>query len=135
MSLYNLLHGVSPNALAILQALDLDPTQISRFRDASFGKDGDEHVFDLFCRTGGGNRPDYSNAVLTSHPLYLRDHDDVDDSTYAHYYFRIPQTVLDELTAQGLSLDDVTDITTLGQKTEAAIDAIKSAPMSSKESP
>ena len=128
MSLYNLLHGYNPNAALILRTLDLDPRQIDRFRDASFGKDGDAHVLHLLCRTGGGNREDYANAVLTQHSLYLRDHDDEYDSTYAHYYFRIPQVVLDELTAQGVSLDDVTDGTSLAEKTEAAIEAIKSVP-------
>ena len=128
MSLYNMLHGFSPNAAAILRALDLDPNQIERFRDASFGKDGEAPVLHIFCRTGGGNREDYPNTVLTSHPLYLRDHDDEYDYTYAHYYFKIPQKVLDELAEQKLSLDDVTDTETLQEKTESAIKAIKQGP-------
>lgn len=135
VSLYNLLHGYNPNAVAILRALDFDPRQIERFRDASFSKDGDEHVFDLLCRTGGGNRADYPNAVLTQHPLYLRDRDDESDSTYAHYSFRIPEVVVAELREQGLSLDDVTVTATLGEKMDAAIEAIKSTPLSSKEDP
>ena len=133
MSLYNLLHGFSPNAAALLHALKLDPSQIDRFRDASFGKDGDTHVIHIFCRTGGGNREDCPNTVLTTHPLYLRDHDDDYDCTYAHYYFTIPQAVLDELAEQKLSLDDVTVTETLQQKTEAAIDAIKSMPPPKRE--
>ncbi|HSX22863.1 MAG TPA: hypothetical protein VLE97_08840 [Gaiellaceae bacterium] len=128
MSLYNLLHGFSPNAAALLHALKLDPRQIDRFRDASFGKDGETHVIHIFCRTGGGNREDYPNTVLTSHPLYLRDHDDDYDPTYAHYYFTIPKEVLDELAEQKLSLDDVTVTESLQEKTEAAIEAIKSMP-------
>jgi hypothetical protein len=122
-----MLNGFNPNAGPILAALDLDPRQIERFRDASFGKDGDQPVLHIFCRTGGGNREDYPNTVLTSHPSYLRDHDDDYDPTYAHYYFRIPQTVLDELTAQGLTIDDVADTTTLRDKTDAALAAIKAA--------
>ena len=135
MSLYNMLHGYSPNAAAILHALDLDPKQIDRFRDASFGKDGDRHVLHIFCRTGGGNREDFPNTALTSHPLYLRDHDDAYDCTYAHYYFQIPQKVLDELAEQQLSLDDVTDTETLQEKTDAAIAAIKSTPIPSAKKP
>jgi hypothetical protein len=127
MSLYNMLHGYSPNAGGVLHALDLDPSKIERFRDAGFGKDGDAHVVRILCRTGGGNREDYPNDALTSHPLYLRDHDDDFDSTYAHYYFTIPQTVLDQLAEQGLSLDEVADTETLEQKTQRAIDAIGSA--------
>lgn len=125
-----MLHGYDPNTPAILHALGLDPRQIDRFRDASFGKDGDAHVFHILCRTGGGNREDYPNTVLTSHPLYLRDHDDEYDCTYAHYYFRIPESVLAELKDQGLSLDDVAVTETLRDKTEAAIEAIKTAPVS-----
>jgi hypothetical protein len=128
LSLYNLLNGVNPNARNILQALDLDPHQIERFRDASFGKDGDQHILRIFCRTGGGNRSDYPNTILTSHPSYLRDHDDDYDPTYAHYYFKIPQDVLDQLAAQGLTPEDVVDPTTLREKTEAAIAAIKKGP-------
>jgi hypothetical protein len=128
-----MLHGHNPNAGLILHVLGLDPRQIDRFRDASFGKDGDEHVVDVFCRTGGGNRDDYPNTALTSHPLYLRDRDDEDDSTYAHYYFRIPESVIAELHEQGLSLDDVTATATLGEKMDAAIAAIKSSASPSKE--
>ena len=130
-----MLHGFSPNAAAILHALALDPKQIDRFRDASFGKDGDQHVLHIFCRTGGGNREDYPNTVLTSHPLYLRDHDDEYDCTYAHYYFKIPQSVLDELAEQKLALDDVTDTESLKEKTDAAIAAIKSAPIPPPKKP
>lgn len=128
MSQYNMLHGYSPNAGGVLKALDVDLSKVQRFRDAGFAKDGDSHVLRIFCRTGGGNREDYANEHLTSHPLYLRDHDDDYDCTYAHYYFKIPQTVLDELAAQGMSLDDVTDSTTLADKTQAVIDAIGKAP-------
>ena len=127
MSLYNLLHGCNPNAGPILRALELDPTQIDRFRDASFRKIDDAFVFDLYCRTGGGNRTDYPNVVLTSHSLYLRDGDDADDPTYAHYYFRIPEVVIAGLTEQGMSIDDVVDQMTPGEKMQAAIEALKNA--------
>jgi len=125
MSLYNLLHGHDPNAAHILHALGLQLTDIERFRDASFTKDGDAHVFHILCRTGGGNRVECTNSKLTQHPLYLHDHDDAYDCTYAHYYFRIPQAVLDQLSEQGLSLDDVTDQTSLKEKTENALQAMK----------
>lgn len=127
MSLYNLVHGHNPNASKILRALAIDLHQIDRFRDASFGKDGDAHVFHLLCRTGSSNRASSPNAALTAHPLYVRDHDDDHDPTYAHYYFRIPQEVLDQITAQGLTLDDVTDTETLAEKNQAAIDVLESS--------
>jgi len=129
MSLYNLLHGFDPNASLILDALGISPSQIERFRDASFTKDGDAHVIDVLCRTGGGNRPDFPNFALTSHALYLRDVDDDHDSTYAHYYFRVPPRVLAELAAQGLTLDDVVDPRTFGEKSEAAMETLKHRPI------
>ena len=135
MSLYNLLHGHNPNAGPILRALQLDPTQIERFRDAAFRKIDGGCVFDVYCRTGGGNRSDYPNVALTSHPLYLRDCDDADDSTYAHYYFRIPEGVIAELTEQGMSLEDVADPMTPGEKTQAAIEALKNAGPPPKDGP
>lgn len=135
MSLYNLLYGYNPNAGPILLALDLDPTQIERFRDASFRKLDDEYVFDIYCRTGGGNRFDHPNVALTAHPLYLRDCDDVDDSTHAHYYFRIPEGVFAELTEQGMSIDDVVDKVSPGEKMQGAINALKSAGPPPKENP
>lgn len=130
-----MLHGYNPNAGPILRALELAPTQIERFRDAAFRKIDGEYVFDLYCRTGGGNRPDYPNVVLTSHPLYLRDCDDADDSTYAHYYFRIPESVIAELAVQGVSIDNIVDSMTPGEKTQAAIEALKNAGPSPKDGP
>lgn len=119
-----MLHGHNPNAGPILRALDLDPSQIERFRDASFSKDGEAYVIDVFCRTGGGNRDDYPNDMLTSH-AHLRDQDDEYDCTYAHFYFRVPETVIAELREQGLALDDVTAPMTFQQKSEAALEALK----------
>lgn len=120
-----MLHGWGVNARRILQVLGIDPTQIQRFRDASFAKDGERHVLRIMCRTGGGNRADFPNAVLTQHPRYLRDCDDDFDSTFAYYYFSIPDEVLVELASEGLTLDDVTDTDTLKEKTGRAVDTLK----------
>lgn len=125
MSLYNMLHGYNRNAAGILRTLNLFLDQIDRFRDASFGKDGDAYVFHLLCRTGGPNRKSDPNTTLTSHPLYLRDVDDDHDSTYAHYFFRIPETVLAEIAEQGLALDALVDPTSMAQKTESVLQALK----------
>lgn len=125
MSIYNLLHGVNANAANIFTALGLDPAKISRLRDTFIVKTADAYVICVYTRTGGGNRADYPNTVLTSHPLYLRDHDDESDNTYAHYLFRIPQTVLDDLAAQGLTLADVADDMTPTDKTAAVLEALE----------
>lgn len=120
-----MLHGVNPNAPALLHALNLNPKEIDRLRDVSFGKDGDQVVIHVFCRTGGGNREDYPNTKLVEHPLYIRDEDDDFDSTYAHYYFRVPDEVLKEVAEQGLVIDELVDNETLKEKTDRAVDSLK----------
>jgi hypothetical protein len=124
-----MLHGVNPNAPALLHALGLQPTEIDRLRDVSFGKVGEEIVIHVFCRTGGGNREDYPNTKLVEHPLYIRDEDDNFDCTYAHYYFRLPEEVKTEVAAQGLALEDLVDTETLKEKTDRAVDSLKSMPL------
>lgn len=127
MSLYNMLNGVNPNAPALLHALNLNPADIQRLRDVSFGKDGEEIVIHVFCRTGGGNREDYPNETLTKHPAYIRDEDDDFDCTYAHYYFKLPEEVKKEVEAQGLKLEELVDSESLKEKTDRAIEAIKAS--------
>ena len=105
MSMYNLLHGRNPYALAILQAIDLTPDEVGRFRDA-FVCDGEIVVYTRNC---GGNRECWNESdesansercgcpgctiehTLPKHPLYLRDADDDFDSTYASIYFKLPE--------------------------------------------
>lgn len=120
-----MLHGVNPNAPALLSALKLNPAEIDRLRDVSFGKDGEEIVVHIFCRTGGGNREHYPNTKLVEHPLYIRDEDDSFDSTYAHYYLRLPEEVKAEVAAQGLALEELVDTETLKEKTDRAVDSLK----------
>lgn len=104
MSLYNMMFGTNPLAGVALEALQLSPDDIPRFRDAYF--DAEENHLVIYTRTGGGNReyyggPDgYDNADyegpfnedLEAHPNYLRDEDDDFDSTYAYFYFSIPES-------------------------------------------
>lgn len=87
MSLYNMLFGKNPNTKEILAALGLEECQVERFRDC-FIEDG---KIVIFTRTGGGNREDYPNEALVNHPNYLYDEDDGFDSTYAYYYFSLPE--------------------------------------------
>jgi hypothetical protein len=129
MSLYNLHHGSDLNAVNFLRALELEPDQLDCFRDASFAKDEGECVLHVLCRTDASNRSVYANTAFTAHPLYLRVRDDaydaLYDATYVHHYFKIPQGVLDELGARGLSLDELTDLTALDDRTEAVLEVIK----------
>lgn len=100
MSLYNMLFGVNPLTKDVLSALKLDSETIPRFRDAYF--DHVENRLVVFTRTGGGNRDYYENSIeedyegptnldLKNHPNYLTDEDDDFDSTYAYFYFSIPE--------------------------------------------
>lgn len=69
-----------------LALLALREEEIPRYRDAW----GDEDYLFIETRTGGNNRGDYNNSVLTGHPLYESDEDSEFDSTYAIFTFRTP---------------------------------------------
>lgn len=104
MSLYNMLFGHNPLAGVALAALNLTPDNIPRFRDAYY--DAEEDLLVVYTRTGGGNREYYDapgsyygedktgpfNSDLEAHPAYLRDEDDDFDSTYAYFYFNVPES-------------------------------------------
>lgn len=89
MNLYNMLFGKNPNTKEILAVLGLDELAIERFRDCYVDKAEGQIV--IFTRTGGGNREYYPNERLVKHPNYLYDEDDEYDTTYAYYYFSIPE--------------------------------------------
>lgn len=95
MSFYNMLFGKNPAIPYILATLRLTERDVERFRDCyvTNGK------IAIYTRTGGGNRDDYQQEKLTSHPLYLYDRDDDFDSTYATFYFSFPDEWKEELAA------------------------------------
>ncbi len=91
MSLYNNLFGFSPEAGLLLTILNIDMNTIPRFRDCYF--DVEKNAIVIHTRTGGGNREDYvkENQSLAQHDCYKYDCDDDFDSTYANFYFSIPE--------------------------------------------
>lgn len=100
--MYNMIFGFHPNAGYLMGSLELDPNLVPRFRDCFMV--GDEIV--VLTRTGGGNRETYDgvseegeprNSYLREHPLFLRDEDDELDSTYANFYFSVPDSIKDEV--------------------------------------
>lgn len=93
MSLYNLLFGQNPNSDIILAILKLKESDIERFRDCGFTKDG---IY-IYTRTGGGNRASYPNKKLVESKYYLNDCDDNCDCTYATYYFSIPEEIKEDV--------------------------------------
>src|SRR5262245_56174429 len=117
MSLYNMLHGVNPNAGALLAALELSPGDLDRPRDVSFGMYQGEVVVQVFCRYGGNNRESCPNSRLITHPLFIADHDDDFDSMYAHFYLKLPEEVKASVAEQGLKLEDLVDPESLEDKT------------------
>lgn len=93
MSMYNILFGQNPNTEVLLAIIGLKECDVERFRDCGFEEGG---IF-VYTRTGGGNRDDYPNEILTGSPYYLRDEDDDFDSTYATYHFNIPEEVKEDV--------------------------------------
>jgi len=113
MSMYNMLFGKSPAAELLLGALGLTEGNFYRFRDCYLDEKGRIAVY---TRGGGGNRgcscyePEagtvdvageqhtpgcvvVTHATNRKHPAYLFDEDDDFDSTYATFYFRVPETM------------------------------------------
>ena len=131
--LYNLVHGINHLAGPLLIALKLSPRVIPRFRDTYVTKDPqnpDEVVILVYTRTGGGNRPFYEaqnpdnldgpwNSTLRENPHYLRDEDDQLDSTYAKFYFKLPDELV-EFKAKLLEIAEPTP----EEKWQATLDAI-----------
>lgn len=126
MSLYNMMCGINPAASRLLKAIDLDPKSVPRFRDIWVDKNFTEVT--VHTRTGGGNREAYTeqNALMSTHPLYLRDSDDSFDSTFADFVFRLPseqkEMLLEELRV-GMSHHDDAE-----KKREAVIRMITKTP-------
>lgn len=110
MSLYNMLFGTNAAAQVLLAMLGTDANCAPRFRDCYLS----EGRIAIHTRTGGGNRdmyeseesaranyPEYFtgnddpcgpwNEDLRKLPGFLHDEDDDFDSTYATFYFSVPE--------------------------------------------
>jgi hypothetical protein len=140
--MYNMLFGVNPAFPILFKSLGISYHGKSlsiegeyspgRFRDIYLSNEGDKIL--LYTRNGGGNRncweeegcenatkPSehnptclvYVNWKLTQHPLYITDHDDDFDCTYAYFEFKVPdslQLILDKLMeAQGGAPVDISE--------------------------
>lgn len=113
MSLYNMLFGTNPLTPFILAALNLDMSEIPRFRDVEL--EGSDKLL-ILTRTGGGNRDYYDspqsridseagltdedlvgpyNQDLRGHSCFLYEHDMEDDATYAEFTFKVPEEFVD----------------------------------------
>lgn len=121
MSLYNMIHGVNPLAGVLMKMLDIEPGDVPRFRDCYFNG---EHIV-IYTRTGGGNREAYEaeNNAMCELPGYVRDEDDDYDSTYANFYYEVPEQfhlLIDKLKSMAQKQ-------TQAERWEAALEHIKTA--------
>lgn len=101
MSLYNMVHGHNPAARLCLHVLGIASSEIiPRFRDAwifNVNEKNKSILPDLkvciYTRTGGGNRAEYAveNQAIRDLPGFLWDEDDDYDSTFAKWYFEVPE--------------------------------------------
>ena len=98
--LYNALFGVNPFSKILLDMIKIDRMNVPRFRDCYISLDGPRKII-IYTRTGGGNRETYEepnehnqdgpfNSDLRESPYYERDEDDGFDSTYAYFWYRVP---------------------------------------------
>ncbi len=141
MSLYNLVHGENPFSSVLLAMLGITRNDVPRYRDCFWTG---EHIA-IHTRTGGGNRDSYDspesrreaypeiydteeavnagpfNRDLQALPTYVRDEDDDFDSTYATFYFTVPEAVA--WVIPQLQAADATP----AQKWHAALDKLKTA--------
>jgi hypothetical protein len=107
MSFYNLVHGENPFADVLLAIVGLTRGDVPRYRDCYWT--GSEIA--IHTRTGGGNRDAYEggNSELQDMALYLRDEDDDYDSTYATFYFSMPEKfawIIPQLQAEDRTPED-----------------------------
>jgi hypothetical protein len=144
MSLYNALFGVEPTAGVALVMLGIKASYVPRLRDAYFTFTDEEQTdpaIVILTRTGGGNRDyyeslpqhktnyageDYSgpfNSDLRKITGFRYDKDVDFDSTYAEFYFDVPeverQTIIGFLNKTGKPM-------TFAEKFETALNALKS---------
>lgn len=128
--LYNVLFGYNPAAKIVLTMLEFEnPNGVGRFRDAYFQKNPvDEEICGVvLTRMGGGNRPDYQAeiAALRAHPAYKFDQDCAGDTTYAEFWFTIPEEVREGMPKLVEEWPQILVTETLGDRFNKKLDELK----------
>lgn len=97
MSLYNMLCGINPASIRLLESINILYSDIPRFRDVWIDKEF-KKIF-IRARIGGVNREDYHDEIekIKQHTLYIHDYDDSNDDTYAEFLFKFPDYEGDKL--------------------------------------
>jgi hypothetical protein len=111
--LYNMIFsGGQERGAVLLPTLGFSAyNDVGRFRDAWVERDGMDRLFiRIYTRNGGGNREAYAEVIdkLRAHPLFERDMDDIFDTTYASFWFRIPEQhreLFDEIAVDPVDMD------------------------------
>lgn len=76
----------------IFKCMDISWDDIPRYRKTIIEKDTDDKmILVIETRAGGGNREDYPAWDMTRNEYYSHDEDDSFDSTYANFYFNVPE--------------------------------------------
>ena len=138
--LYNALFATDNMADELLAMLGTSRGEVPRFRDCYLTKEG----IVIHTRTGGGNRDAYEdeasyrecygvtddepigpfNSDLYRLPGFIRDEDSDFDSTYADFYYAVPEASAERarvwLAEHGTSM-------TPGQKWDALFEALRGA--------
>jgi hypothetical protein len=126
--LYNIVFGYDPAAPVVLVLLGVEPTKtkdIPRFRDAWVDAREESPRLVIYTRTGGANRQEYEVGIaeLRQLPGYLGDEDDPFDTTYASFYYAVPdkyKALVADIVSHGFARTD-----TPGDRWLAAINQIK----------
>lgn len=91
MSLYNILFQENKDATALLGMIGCTRDMFQRYRDVNLNKTG--NIITVLTRLGGGNRSSYKQVFknIERNPNYIRDYDDIYDSTYCYFDFSVPE--------------------------------------------
>lgn len=151
MSLYRAIFGTNPFSATLLDMLGASESGVPRYRDCFLNEEGSKII--IYTRTGGGNRDYYEseqccrdnypedfeegrkvpqgpwNSDLRAIPGYLHDHDDDYDSTYAHFYYAVPEP----FKAQVELLKNLGAVTDPAARWQSVLDGLKTRDVSNPE--
>lgn len=99
--LYNLIFpgGFDRGAVILpLIGINYEAAAAFRFRDTWIERHPDDrYLVHVYTRIGGGNREDYVEAITVLRGIdgFVRDADDTYDSTYASFWFQLPDVFIE----------------------------------------
>lgn len=104
-STYSRIVGTNPHAVWFLAHLGIYRQEFGRFRDVALYNDKGSYVVRVLTRNSGAGRQfKYKNDRLAKHPLYLRQEIEPSDNTYLYFFFKMPESMKEELAKGGVDL-------------------------------